>query len=75
MKTVDIDADYLTKFSEKVMYLWSDEYECWVKSVPGVGYFAKFTGKAEYSIDGKSDIVMQAIYGGQTVTKEEYEKG
>lgn len=72
-KTIDVDTRYLTSFSEKVMYLWNDEYQCYVRSVPGVGYFARFPGKAEYQISGKSDIVVQAVLGGQEVTKTVYE--
>ena len=73
MTVATIDEEYLTSFSRVSIYLWNDEYECFIKSVPGMGFWAKFPGKAEYPISSDSKIVVLAVFGGQTVSKEIYE--
>ena len=74
MKDATIDKNYLISFSKTTKYLWNYEYECFVKSVPGNGFWAKFPGKPEYPINSESNIVVLAIYGGQFVSKESYDK-
>lgn len=67
------DEEYLLSFSKEIIYLWNDEYECFVKSVPGMGFWAKFPGNKEYQISGSSHIVVQAVFGSERVAKEVYD--
>jgi|GEM_PF-3509655 len=73
MKDEEIDENYLLALSQKTVYFWNNEDECFVKSVPGCGYFIKFPGKKEYALNSASNIVMRGIYSGKTVTEDEYE--
>lgn len=70
----DQDEKYFTSLAKKEVYLWNDQYECYVRWIPGEGYMAKFKGKAEYTIDSGSDIVVQAFLAGDQRTKSEYER-
>lgn len=74
MKDQQIDQQYLATMAKKVQYYWDDQDECFIKSVPGQGFFAKFKGKEEYQVDDDSDLVMLAVFSGTTATKAEYDK-
>lgn len=65
---------YYERFKKETIFLWEDENEVYVKSVPGKGYFAKFPGKQEYPIAPNTDTVTRAIDAQKEVTEEEYEK-
>jgi len=74
MKDQIVDQKYLAQLSKKVMYFWNDEDECFVKSIPGVGYFVKFKDIAEYQVNGESDLVIKGVMSGEVATMAEYEK-
>jgi hypothetical protein len=74
MKDQVIDQKYLNKVSSETMYFWNDEDECFIKSVPGGGFYAKFKGIAEYQIEGTTDMVINGVMSGRVATKSEYEK-
>lgn len=61
------------RFNHEVIYLWEDENELFIKSVPGKGYFARFPGGKEYKIAATSDSVTRAEAAMKEVSKEEYE--
>lgn len=69
-----LNFDYYDRFKKEIIYLWNDEVECYIKSVPGHGYFIKFKGGPEKEIPADSKTVVLAIETKQEVTKEEYEK-
>lgn len=68
------DIEYFQKFKTQTVYLWEDENQCYIKSVPGKGYFQKFPGSDEKPIDSNTDTVTRAILAKKEVPKEQYEK-
>ncbi len=66
--------DYYMRFKTETIYLWEDENEMYIKSVPGKGYFAKFPGKEEGPIAANSGSVTRAIEARKEISKAEYDK-
>jgi hypothetical protein len=64
---------YFQRFRTETIYLYNDEAERYIKSVPGQGYFAKKKGGKEYPVDSDSDTVVRAIHGRVEVTQKEYD--
>lgn len=67
------DIEYYLRFKRETIYLYNDELECYIKSVPGKGYFAKFKGQMEKPIPAFSKNVTMAIDAKKEVAKEEYD--
>lgn len=65
---------YWQRFKTEPIYLWEDQEQVYVRSVPGGGYFAKYKGYKEFAIYHTDHIVVRAIAARQEVTKEEYEQ-
>lgn len=61
------------RFKHETIYLWEDESELYIKSVPGQGYYAKGAGKPEYKIAANTDAVTRAVAAMNEVSKSEYE--
>lgn len=61
------------KFRSEPVYLMIPGEDFAVRSEPGSGYFVKFSGKPEYASEYKNPIVMEAIDGGEEISKSEYE--
>ena len=66
------DIEYWSRFKNEEIFMWNDEEECFVRSEPGVGYFARFPGKKEYKISPNSKIVMMAIDSRNEITRQAY---
>ncbi len=67
--------DY-NKYRTKVVYLWEDNEEVFVKSDPKLTYFlAKFPHGQEFKVKSDAEIVTRAIYADHEVTKEQYDAG
>jgi len=64
---------YYTRFATETIYLYNDEYECYIKSVPGVGWFVKFPGQEEGRISASSKNAVYARDARNEVSKSEYE--
>lgn len=53
------------RFKNEIIFLWEDENEVYVKSVPGDGYYAKFPGGKEFKIaHGTDSVAGSRRYGG-----------
>jgi len=63
--------DKLTK--PDPIYLYNSFDEAFVKIIPGKGFWIKFPGKEEYSVEPGSDIVTVAMAGEKEVTKQQYD--
>jgi hypothetical protein len=64
---------YYMRFKKEIIYLWNDDAQCYVKSTPKNGYFAKYPGKPEFKIDASSNTVVMAIDGKREVKASEYD--
>lgn len=66
---------YYERFTKETIYLWEDEAEVYIKSIPNDdGYFAKYPGKTEFKIGASTGIVVRAIHAKKEVSKAEYDK-
>jgi hypothetical protein len=68
------NISYYERFKKETIYLWNDEAQVYVKSVPGVGYFAKYKKGEEFPVVASSDLVVMAIDSKQEVSRSTYEK-
>ena len=67
--------DYYERLGSETLYLWNDDAECYIKSVPGVGFFIKFKGEDEKPIAADTKTVTMAIDAREEVSKSEYDRG
>ncbi len=65
---------YYERFKKETIYLWEDEAEVYIKSIPKDGYFAKHPGKKEFKIASSTEIVNRAIDAKKEVSKDKYDK-
>ncbi len=68
------DKEYYKRFMTETIYLWEDERETYVKSVPGADCYAKLPGGEEFKIKPDSDLFCRAFYAKKEVSKKEYDK-
>lgn len=68
-----IDSKFINRLRTQEVYLWEDENECYIKSVPDGGYFVKFPGGKESPIKADSDTVTRAVAAKKEVSKDKYE--
>lgn len=63
------------RFKTETVYMWDDENQLYVKSIPGKGYLARSPGGEEYEIPFDSDTVVRAIHSEKEVTEKMYLSG
>ncbi len=68
------NIEYYKRFKKEVIYLWNDEEEVFVKSVPGAKCYAKLKGGAEFEISPENEVVIRAMAAGKEVGRDEYNK-
>lgn len=68
-----MDKKFIQRLTAQTVYLWEDEQQLFIKSLPGDGGFlAKYPGGEEFKITDDSDQVTRALEAQIEVSEKNY---
>lgn len=68
------DKEFFKRFRNETIYLYDDQEETYIKSVPGDECYTKLKGGNEFRITPDNGIVIRAMHAGNEVSKKEFDQ-